>query len=128
MTNSDQQKHSVTFLAPDAVIAETFSESIDEWDTATAVEMAAAAAERLGVQPFAFYFRTDEVGADGADIGMVAVSGRHYLGGEILCLAAAGERYGARPFLPIGPGSRRESLSRPPTPSPAGSYLTATPM
>lgn len=108
MNTEQQQQHFVTFMAPGAVIAETLSEPIDEWDPGTAVDMASDVVERLGAKPYGFYFSTRDESAVGPADKTIAVSNKYYLGGTILTVEEVEERFNVRPIFPAKSGRDRK--------------------
>ena len=81
------QKHFVIFSSPGTFFAEQSSHPIDQWDTATAIELARTVKERHGATPYGFQFVTRERGEDDLDSHEIGRSGMYYLGGTVETLA-----------------------------------------
>jgi hypothetical protein len=58
------RKHYVTFYSPGTFVSESSTLSIEDWDTAKAVEMAKNIQERHGAKPYGFrWCRRDREGS-----------------------------------------------------------------
>lgn len=80
-------KHYVTFLSPGAIVAESSTVEIEDWDTDKAMEMARGIRERHGATPYCFYFTTRKRDAEDFDSYEVKRSGTYFLGGTIETLS-----------------------------------------
>ena len=86
------RKHYVTFYSPGTFVSESSTLSIEDWDTAKAVEMAKNIQERHGAKPYGFRFETrlnhaDVQDAEGVWLKVqektVKSSGTYFLGGKL---------------------------------------------
>ncbi len=88
-----RKQHMVTFVSPGTFFPESTTKPIEEWNTATACEMAKDVKERYGATPYAFVFTTQIVSGpvpdgEGGTLDVqpkeVARSGNYFLGGTVL--------------------------------------------
>ena len=83
MTTYEIAQHFVNFMSPGAMVNETTTRPIEDWDTAKAVEMSLTISERHGARPYGFYFSTRGRRQEDLDSTGIAKSGIYFLGGTV---------------------------------------------
>jgi hypothetical protein len=83
MTDTEIQKHFVTFYSPGTFTAETSAREISGWDIDEAILMARRIKERHGATPYGFRFSTRGRTAQELDSHELSKSCMYYLGGKV---------------------------------------------